>query len=167
MRQGQDNPPAAYSDALRGKHVVPGADGHGLRSRSRAGTPILKRRVRAWGGTHDTRDPNWDTNAGARRPRPHLLGPKPNVLVVHSPDLNSYAKGLKAQKGRDLRRADRPTMTFRPIPSSAATTNRLGQLETEAAVKGCGDWFSQEDPAWFRAMRYTSSIYQYNGIAES
>ena len=97
--KAQDDPgPAAYEKALKGKRVamVPMA----VFDLSQGWAAYLKREVEGWGGTFETRDPNWDTAAAAQAITDLISAdPKPDVLVVHSPDLNSYSKLLrKAQK---------------------------------------------------------------------
>ena len=164
--KAQDDPgPAAYSETLKGKHVVlvPMAMGFDL---AQGWNAYLKREVEAWGGTYDTRDPNWDTNAGAQALTDLISSePKPNVLVVHSPDLNSYAKVLKkAQKeGIYVILIDNP-MTFPADAFVGSDWDRLGQLEAEAAVKGCGDSSSKKIGLVQGDAANASSIYQYNGI---
>ena len=61
-----DDPgPAAYEAAMKGKRValVPLAMGFDL---AQGWAAILKREVEAFGGTFETRDPNWSTEAGAQ-----------------------------------------------------------------------------------------------------
>src|SRR6478672_10961564 len=61
-----DDPnPAAYADALKGKRVmlVPMAMGFDL---AQGWAHYLKKEVDAWGGTFETRDPNWVVDAGAQ-----------------------------------------------------------------------------------------------------
>ncbi|MGH6629938.1 MAG: substrate-binding domain-containing protein, partial [Burkholderiales bacterium] len=97
-QSGDDPGPATYQEALKGKRVVlvPMA----MFDLAQGWAAYLKREVEGWGGTFDMRDPNWDTAAGAQAITDLISSdPKPDVLVVHSPDLNSYSKLLKkAQK---------------------------------------------------------------------
>ena len=164
--KAQDDPgPAAYSETLKGKHVVlvPMAMGFDL---AQGWNAYLKREVEAWGGTYDTRDPNWVTDAGAQALTDLISSePKPNVLVVHSPDLNSYAKVLKkAQKeGIYVILIDNP-MTFPADAFVGSDWDRLGQLEAAAAVKGCGENSSKKIGLVQGDAANASSIYQYNGI---
>src|ERR1700744_3827207 len=61
-----DDPgPAAYAQAMKGKRVmlVPLAMGFDL---AQGWAAYLKKEVDAWGGTFETRDPNWSTDAGAQ-----------------------------------------------------------------------------------------------------
>jgi ribose transport system substrate-binding protein len=164
--KAQDDPgPAAYQQALKGKHVVlvPMAMGFDL---AQGWAAYLKREVEAWGGTFDTRDPNWDTAAGAQAITDLVSSdPKPDVLVVHSPDLNSYSKLLKkAQKeGIYVILIDNP-MNYPADAFVGSDWDRLGQLEAEAVVKGCGDSSSKKIGLVQGDAANASSIYQYNGI---
>ena len=164
--KAQDDPgPAAYEQALKGKRVVmvPMAMGFDL---AQGWAAYLKREVEAWGGTFDTRDPNWDNAAGAQAITDLISSdPKPNVLVVHSPDLNSYSKLLKkAQKdGIYVVLVDNP-MNYPADAFVGSDWDRLGQLEAEAVVKGCGENSSKKLGLVQGDAANASSIYQYNGI---
>jgi len=164
--KAQDDPgPAAYEQALKGKRVVmvPMAMGFDL---AQGWAAYLKREVEAWGGSFDTRDPNWDNAAGAQAITDLISSdPKPNVLVVHSPDLNSYSKLLKkAQKdGIYVVLVDNP-MNYPADAFVGSDWDRLGQLEAEAVVKGCGDNSSKKLGLVQGDAANASSIYQYNGI---
>jgi ribose transport system substrate-binding protein len=164
--KAQDDPgPAYYQKALQGKRVVlvPMAMGFDL---AQGWAAYLKREVEAWGGTFETRDPNWDTNAAAQAITDVISGDeKPNVLVVHSPDLNSFSKLLKkAQKeGIYVVLVDNP-MNFPADAFVGSDWDRLGQLEAEAAIKGCGENSSKKIGLVQGDAANASSIYQYNGI---
>jgi len=164
--QAQDDPgPAAYEQALKGKRVVmvPMAMGFDL---AQGWSAYLKREVEAWGGSFDTRDPNWDNAAGAQAITDLISSdPKPDVLVVHSPDLNSYSKLLKkAQKdGIFVVLVDNP-MNYPADAFVGSDWDRLGQLEAEAVVKGCGENSSKKIGLVQGDAANASSIYQYNGI---
>jgi ribose transport system substrate-binding protein len=164
--KAQDDPgPAAYEQALKGKRVVmvPMAMGFDL---AQGWAAYLKREVEAWGGTFDTRDPNWDNAAGAQAITDLISSdPKPDVLVVHSPDLNSYSKLLKkAQKdGIYVVLVDNP-MNYPADAFVGSDWDRLGQLEAEAVVKGCGENSSKKIGLVQGDAANASSIYQYNGI---
>ena len=164
--KAQDDPgPAAYEQALKGKRVVmvPMAMGFDL---AQGWAAYLKREVEAWGGKFDTRDPNWDNAAGAQAITDLISSdPKPNVLVVHSPDLNSYSKLLKkAQKdGIYVVLVDNP-MNYPADAFVGSDWDRLGQLEAEAVVKGCGENSSKKIGLVQGDAANASSIYQYNGI---
>jgi ribose transport system substrate-binding protein len=164
--QSSDDPgPAAYAEAMKGKRVVlvPMAMGFDL---AQGWAAYLKREVEGWGGVLETRDPNWSTEAAAQAITEVIASdPKPNVLVVHSPDLNSFSKILKrAQKeGIYVVLIDNP-MNFPADAFVGSDWDRLGQLEAEAAVKGCGEGSSKKIGLVQGDAANASSIYQYNGI---
>ena len=166
--KAQDDPGPAYYDAhLKGKRVVmvPMAMGFDL---AQGWAAYLKREVEGWGGTFETRDPNWSTEAGAQAITELISSdPKPNVLVVHSPDLNSYNKLLKKaqQEGIYVVLVDNP-MNYPADAFVGSDWDRLGQLEAEAVVKGCGDNSSKKLGLVQGDAANASSIYQYNGIVK-
>ncbi|TCT11697.1 monosaccharide ABC transporter substrate-binding protein (CUT2 family) [Tepidamorphus gemmatus] len=94
LAQGIDDPArAAYYDSLRGKRVayVPVAMGFDLTEGWAAG---LREALEPLGITFEVRDPNWNTDAGAQAIT-SLIAEKPDVIVVHNPDVQSYARLLK------------------------------------------------------------------------
>jgi ribose transport system substrate-binding protein len=160
-----DPGPAYYEQAMKGKRVVliPMAMGFDL---AQGWAAYLKREVEGWGGTFETRDPNWDVNAQAQAITDVISSdPKPDVLVIHSPDLNSFSKILKkAQKeGIYVVLVDNP-MNFPADAFVGSDWDRLGQLEAEAAIKGCGENSSKKIGLVQGDAANASSIYQYNGI---
>src|SRR5690349_22735341 len=165
-QEAQDDPgPAAYAAALKDKRVVlvPMAMGFDL---AQGWNAFLKREVTAWGGVYDSRDPNWVTDAGTQALTDLVNSePKPNVLVVHSPDLQSYVKPLKkAQKeGIYVVLIGNP-MNFPADAYVGSDWDRLGQLEAEAAVKGCKDSPKKEIGLVQGDAANATSILQYNGI---
>src|SRR5262245_21462477 len=163
--RAQDDPgPPYYEQALKGKRVVlvPMA----TFDLSQGWAAYLKREVEGWGGTFDMRDPNWDTAAGAQAITDLISSdPKPNVLVVHSPDLNSYSKLLKKAQSQGIYVVivDNP-MNYPADAFVGSDWDRLGQLEAKAAVKGCGENSSKKIGLVQGDAANASSIYQYNGI---
>jgi len=162
----QDDPgPAAYSAALKGKRVVliPLAMGFDL---AQGWAYYLKREVEGFGGVFETRDPNWNTEAGAQAITELISSdPKPNVIVVHAPDLNSYSKLFKKaqQAGIYVVLVDNPAN----YPAEAfvgSDWDRLGQLEAEAVIKGCGANSSKKLGLVQGDQVNSSSLYQYAGI---
>ena len=53
----------------------------------------LKEELEPLGVKIVARDPNWSTNAGAQA-LTSLIGEKPDVIVVHNPDVQTYARLL-------------------------------------------------------------------------
>lgn len=96
--KGLDEPfRANYLKALEGKTVgyLPVAMSFDLALGWYAG---LKKELEPLGVKVVVRDPNWNTNAGAQA-LTSLIGEKPDVIVVHNPDVQTYAKLMqKAEK---------------------------------------------------------------------
>lgn len=164
-QSGDDPGPAAYAETLKDKRVVlvPMAMGFDL---AQGWAAYLKREVEGWGGVFETRDPNWSTEAAAQAITEVISSdPKPNVLVVHSPDLNSFSKILKRAQsdGIYVVLIDNP-MNFPADAFIGSDWDRLGQLEAEAAVKHCADNPSKKIGLVQGDAANASSIYQYNGI---
>jgi ribose transport system substrate-binding protein len=164
-QSGDDPGPAAYAETLKDKRVVlvPMAMGFDL---AQGWAAYLKREVEGWGGVFETRDPNWSTEAAAQALTELVSSdPKPDVLVVHSPDLNSFSKILKRAQSEGIYVVliDNP-MNFPADAFIGSDWDRLGQLEAEAAVKGCGEGSSKKIGLVQGDAANASSIYQYNGI---
>jgi ribose transport system substrate-binding protein len=162
----QDPGAAPYEQAMKGKRVVliPMAMGFDL---AQGWAAYLKREVEGWGGTFETRDPNWDVNAHAQAITDIISGDqRPDVLVIHSPDLNSFSKLLKKAQaeGTYVVLIDNP-MNFPADAFVGSNWYRLGQLEAEAAVKACEGKSKQIGLVQGDAAN-ASSIYQYNGIKQ-
>ena len=101
----------------------------------------------ASGGMFETRDPNWSIEAGAQAITEAISSdPKPDVLVVHSPDLNSYSKLLKKaqEAGIYVVLIDNPT-NFPADAFIGSDWDRLGQLEAEAVDQGLRRRLLEED----------------------
>jgi ribose transport system substrate-binding protein len=161
----QDPGPAAYDSAMKGKKVVliPMAMGFDL---AQGWAYYLKREVTGYGGTFETRDPNWVVDAGAQAITEVISSdPKPAVLVIHSPDLNSYSKLLKKAQAAGIYvvLVDNPA-NFPADAFVGSDWDRLGQLEAEAVVKGCGPNSSKKLGLVQGDQVNSSSLYQYNGI---
>ena len=94
-----------FKEALAGKTVayVPVAMNFDLTEGWFAG---LKKDLEPYGVKFEIRDPNWNTNAGAQAVT-SLISEKPAVMVVHNPDVQTYAKLLqRAEKDGILRHPD-------------------------------------------------------------
>ena len=161
----EDPGPAAYAAALKDKRVilVPMAMGFDL---AQGWAAYLKKEVEAFGGVFETRDPNWSIEAGAQAITEAISSdPKPAALVVHSPDLNSYAKLFKkAQKeGIYVIAIDNP-VNYKVVAFIGSDWDRLGQLEAEAAIKACGENSTKQIGLVQGDQVNASSLYQYAGI---
>jgi len=160
-----DPGPAAYASAMKGKRVmlVPLAMGFDL---AQGWSHYLKKEVEAWGGTFETRDPNWNLDAGAQAITDALSSDqRPDVLIIHSPDLNSYSKLMKKAQaaGTYVILVDNPA-NFPADAYVGSDWDRLGQLEAEAAIKGCGANSSKKIGLVQGDQANASSLYQYAGV---
>ncbi|MCX7304906.1 MAG: sugar ABC transporter substrate-binding protein [Hyphomicrobiales bacterium] len=84
---------APYYASLEGKTVafIPQAMGFDLTEGWAAG---MRGALEPLGIKFEIRDPNWSTDAGAQAIT-SLISEKPDVIVVHNPDVQSYARLLK------------------------------------------------------------------------
>ncbi len=94
LAEGIDDPTRGpYFESFAGKTIayVPVAMGFDLTEGWAMG---LKAALEPLGVKFEIRDPNWSTDAGAQAIT-SLITEKPDVLVVHNPDVQSYARLLK------------------------------------------------------------------------
>ena len=164
-RAQEDPGPAAYAEAMKGKRVmlIPMAMGFDL---AQGWASYIKKEVDAFGGTFETRDPNWSVEAGAQAITEAISSDtRPDVLIVHSPDLNSYARLLKKAQaaGTYVILIDNPA-NFAADAFVGSDWDRLGQLEAEAVIKGCGPNSSKKIGLVQGDQVNSSSLYQYAGI---
>jgi ribose transport system substrate-binding protein len=165
VAQEDQQGPAAYDKALRGKRVVmiPMAMGFDL---AQGWAHFIKKEVNAFGGVFETRDPNWSVEAGAQAITELISSdPKPDVLIVHTPDLSSYSKLFKKaqEAGIYVIQIDNPS-NYASDAFVGSDWDRLGQLEAEAVVKGCGENSSKKIGLVQGDQVNASSLYQYAGI---
>ena len=100
-QQGLDEPfQKPFKEALAGKTVayVPVAMNFDLTEGWYAG---LKKELEPLGVKFEIRDPNWNTNAGAQAVT-SLISEKPAVMVVHNPDVQTYAKLLQRAENEGI-----------------------------------------------------------------
>jgi ribose transport system substrate-binding protein len=162
-----DPAPADYAKALKGKRVVmvPMAMGFDL---AQGWAAILQREVNAFGGTFETRDPNWSTEAGAQALTDAIASnPKPDVLIVMSFDLNSYSKIMKKaqEAGIYVLLIDNPA-NFKADAYLGGDWTQLGRLEAEAVIKGCGADSSKKIGLVQGDETNATSLFQYDGIMD-
>jgi ribose transport system substrate-binding protein len=162
-----DPAPAEYAKALKGKRVVlvPMAMGFDL---AQGWAAILQREVNAFGGTFETRDPNWSVEAGAQALTDAIAStPKPDVLIVMSFDLNSYSKIMKKaqEAGIYVLLIDNPA-NFKPDAYLGGDWTQLGRLEAEAVIKGCGEGSSKKIGLVQGDETNATSLFQYDGIMD-
>ena len=141
---GIDDPSRnAYYEALKGKNVVfvPLALGFDLTDGWYAG---MKADLEPLGVNMQVRDPNWSADAGARAIS-SLIGEKPDLIVVHNPDVQTYAKLLKKAEKRGIHVVQ---INMKSAYSTDAFVGadyiEIGELAGQAIVDNCGDGTSGE-----------------------
>ena len=135
--KGLDEPfRAPYKAALAGKSVafVPASMGFDLAQGWYAG---LKKDLEPAGVKIVVRDPNWNTNAGAQAIT-SLISEKPDVIVVHNPDVQTYAKLLQRAEQAGIQVVQ---VNMRSNYNSVAYVGvdwvEVGERATDAVVQAC------------------------------
>lgn len=157
--------PATYENALKGKRVVlvPMTMGFDL---AQGWYHFIGEEVKAFGGIWETRDPNWSVDAGAQAITDLISSAnKPDVLIVQSPDINSYSRLYKRAQdaGIFVIQLDNPS-NFASDVFAGSDWKRLGELETEAVIKGCGPNSSKKIGVIQGDQVNASSLDQWAGV---
>jgi len=135
---GLDNPARnPFYDGLKGKRVVfvPLAMGFDL---TEGWAAIMRKQAADLGYTLDIRDPNWSTDAGTRA-LTALIAEKPDVIIAHNPDVQSYARLLKRAMDAGIKVIQLNLESV--VPTDAyigADWSRVGYIEADELVKKCG-----------------------------
>ena len=135
--KGLDEPfRAGYKTALAGKTVgyIPVAMGFDL---TQGWLDGLKKDLEPSGIKVVLRDPNWNTNAGAQA-FTALIAEKPAVIVIHNPDVQTYAKLIKKAEEEGIYVVQ---INMRSAQASTAFVGAdwvdIGERLTEAAATAC------------------------------
>ncbi len=163
----QDPGPEAYKNALEGKRIVmvPMAMGFDL---AQGWAGYLSKEIPNFGGVFETRDPNWSVEAGAQAIAEAITSdPKPDVLIVMAPDMNSYSKLMRrAQKaGIFVFLIDNPA-NFKADAFFGGDWTEMGRIEAKEAVRACGEGSSKQIGLVQGDQTNATSLFQYNGIVE-
>jgi simple sugar transport system substrate-binding protein/ribose transport system substrate-binding protein len=135
--KGLDEPfREGYAKALAGKTVgyIPVAMGFDLTQGWYNG---LKKELEPSGMKVVVRDPNWNTNAGAQA-FTALIAEKPAVIVIHNPDVQTYAKLIKKAEDEGIyvvqinMRSAQPSTAF-----VGADWVEIGEKTMAATVESC------------------------------
>ena len=136
-QQGLDEPfQKPFKEALAGKTVafVPVAMNFDLTEGWFAG---LKKELEPYGVKFELRDPNWSTNAGAQAVTT-LISEKPAVMVIHNPDVQTYAKLLQRAENEGIYVIQiNMGSAYRSSAFVGANWIEIGEKDTEAVVKAC------------------------------
>lgn len=122
--KGLANPRSeAYWNTLKSKRVVfiPLAMGFDL---TEGWAAVMKQQAKRLGYKFDIRDPNWSTEAGTRA-LSAAIAEKPDLIVLHNPDVQSYAKLIKQAQEAGIK------VLQVNLESSVATDSYVGADWTE------------------------------------
>jgi ribose transport system substrate-binding protein len=156
---------AGYLETFKGKKVafVPIAMGFDL---AQAWSSQLAKQAEELGYSYAVRDPNWSTEAGAQA-LTQLIAEKPDLIVVHSPDIQSYARLLKQAEAAGI-------YTLQVNMKSAYVSegyvgsdyNGLGELAANLIVKQCGQGSGKSGKVSIVQGVLTggASVYQIEGV---
>jgi ribose transport system substrate-binding protein len=135
--KGLDEPfRAPYQKSLAGKTIgyIPVAMGFDLTQGWYDG---LKKDLEPSGMKVVVRDPNWNTNAGAQA-FTSLIAEKPAVIVIHNPDVQTYAKLIKKAEDEGIYVVQ---INMRSAQASTVFVGAdwvdIGERNTEAVVASC------------------------------
>ncbi|MFL9500203.1 sugar ABC transporter substrate-binding protein [Rhodopseudomonas palustris] len=136
-QQGLDEPfQQQFREALAGKTVayVPVAMNVDITEAWYAG---LKKELEPYGVKVVVRDPNWSTSAGAQA-LTTLISEKPAVIVIHNPDVQTYAKLMqRAEKEGIYVIQVNMGSVYRSSAFVGANWIEIGERNAEAVVKAC------------------------------
>ena len=136
-QQGIEEPfQKPFKEALSGKTVayVPVAMNFDLTEGWYAG---LKKELEPYGVKFEIRDPNWNTNAGAQAVT-SLISEKPAVMVIHNPDVQTYAKLLQRAENEGIFVIQiNMGSAYRSSAFVGANWIEIGERDAEAVVKAC------------------------------
>ena len=136
-QKGLDEPfQGSFKEALAGKTVayVPVAMNFDLTEGWFAG---LKKELEPFGVKVVVRDANWSTNAGAQAVTT-LISEKPAAIVVHNPDVQTYAKLLQRAESEGIYIIQiNMGSAFRSTAFVGANWIEIGERDTQAVVDAC------------------------------
>jgi ribose transport system substrate-binding protein len=135
---GLDNPSRnPFYDGVKGKRVVfvPLAMGFDL---TEGWAAIMRKQAEDLGYTLEIRDPNWSTDAGTRA-LTALISEKPDLIIAHNPDVQSYARLLKRAMDAGIKVIQLNLESV--VPTDAyigADWSRVGYIQADILAKKCG-----------------------------
>ena len=136
-QKGLDEPfQGPFKKALAGKTVayIPVAMNFDL---TEGWFAVLKHQLEPWGMKVVVRDANWNTNAGAQA-FTTLISEKPAAIVVHNPDVQTYAKLIqRAEKEGIYIIQINMGSAFRSTAFVGANWIEIGERDTQAVVNAC------------------------------
>ena len=164
--EGLENPrDTAFMKTMKGKRVIfiPLAMGFDL---TEGWAAVMRQQAKRLDYTFDIRDPNWSTDAGTRA-LSAAIGEKPDVLVVHNPDIQSYARLLKQAQAAGIKvlqvNLESNTTTDSYV---GADWTEIGKQAANAIVEKCGagKGISTKVAIDTGVPTAASDVFQLNGI---
>ncbi len=166
QQQGiDDSSRAATYEAIKGKRVAFVPLGMGL-DLTEAWAAGMKRQADSMGYRFDVRDPNWSTDAGSQAVT-QLITEKPDVLVLHNPDVQVYARLIQRAQAAGI-----PVLQIN-LKSSALSEGfvgpdwvALGEKVAQLAVDKCSPKAGGSGKISISQLTLTaaSNIYQMKGV---
>lgn len=137
--QGLDNADRRdpYYKPLEGKRVVfvPLAMGFDL---TEGWAAIMRRQAEDLGYKFEIRDPNWSTDAGTRAITA-LISEKPDLMIIHNPDVQSYARLLKRAEAAGIKVLQvNLESSFTTDSYVGADWVKVGYIEANVLAEKCG-----------------------------
>ena len=125
-----------YLNGVKGKKVIfiPISMGFDI---TESWAAIWRKQAAALGYTFEIRDPNWSTDAGTKA-LTAAIAEKPDLLIIHNPDIQSYARLLKRAQddGIKVLQVNMPSVTTTDSYVGADWVS-LGEEEAKALVDHC------------------------------
>jgi simple sugar transport system substrate-binding protein/ribose transport system substrate-binding protein len=127
---------AGYLEAVKGKKVIfiPIAMGFDI---TESWAAIWRKQAALLGYNFEIRDPNWSTDAGTKA-LTAAIAEKPDLLIIHNPDIQSYARLLKRAQddGIKVLQVNMPSVTATDSYVGADWV-ALGEEEATALADHC------------------------------
>jgi len=137
---GMDDPARdAYYEGFKGKRVVFVPVFMGL-DLTEGWSKMMKQQADALGYSYEVRNANFNTASGTQILTSLMReNPKPNVIVVHNPDVTSYAR-LERQAEKEGIHVLQLNMKSNIMTTGfvGGDAVRIGELQAESVVKQCG-----------------------------
>jgi ribose transport system substrate-binding protein len=156
---------AGYFDSFKGKKVafLPIAMGFDL---AQAWNSQMAKQAEELAYSYVVRDPNWSTEAGAQA-LTQLIAEKPDLIVVQSPDIQSYAHLLKQAEAAGIYALE-INMKSAYISEGyvGADYTGVGEIAANIIVKQCGQGSGKSGKVSIVQGVLTggASVYQIEGI---
>src|ERR1700723_187152 len=162
-QKGLDEPfQGSFKESLAGKTVayVPVAMNFDLTEGWFAG---VKKELEPYGMKVVVRDANWSTNAGAQA-LTTLISEKPAAIIVHNPDVQTYAKLLQRAENEGIYIIQiNMGSVYRSSAFVGANWIEIGEKDAEAVVKSC-EGKSNKIAVVQGALSAAASAYTLKGV---